>query len=74
MAVFSVSLADSSGRLVPPQPSEVSPREGGWNPANLDLTLSVCAQGTEAVLEDDQESPDRGLCIACFQYQIGLVR
>jgi hypothetical protein len=60
MAVFSVSLADSSGRLVPPQPSEVSPHEGGWNPANLDLTLSVCAQGTEAVLEDDQESPHRG--------------
>ena len=60
MAVFSVSLADSRGQLEQLQPTLVSPREGGWNPANLDLTHSVCAQGTEAVLEDDQEQTHTG--------------
>ena len=68
MAVFSVSLTDSNGRLLLPQPSEALPREGGWNPANLDLTLSVCAEGTEAVLEDDQQSPQRGEPVSIVRY------
>ena len=52
-----MSLTDAGGRLVPPRASVVAPREGGWNPANLELTHSVCSQGTEAVLEDDREIP-----------------
>ena len=65
MAVFSVALTDSGGQLVPPQPSQVSPCEGGWNPANLERTHSVCTEGPEAVLEGDQEMPESGEKCGC---------
>ena len=58
--MFSVSLTNSSGESIPPQPTEIAPREGGWDPANLELTRSVCVEGAEAVLEDDQETPLSG--------------
>ena len=60
MAVFAVYLTDYSGCVVAPQSVVVTPCEGGWNPANLDLTHSVCAEGPEAVVEDDQELPHTG--------------
>ena len=60
MAVFSVCLTNSSGQLVTPQPTEIAPREGGWDPTNLQLTHSVCAEGAEAMFEDDQEIPRSG--------------
>ena len=60
IAVFSVSLTTSEGELVPPGQCEIAPREGGWDPAILQRTHSVCAQGTEAVLEGVEEIPESG--------------
>ena len=68
MAVFSVCLTDSSSQLMAPQPIEVLPHEGGWNPANLELTHSVCAEGSESVLEDDQEVPKPRKSVVCVSY------
>lgn len=52
---------------MPPIPSEITPQEGGWNPANLELTHSVCAEGGEAVLEDDQETLQSGWMRYCLK-------
>ena len=66
--MFSVCLTDSNSQLVAPQPIEVLPHEGGWNPANLELTHSVCAEGSESVLVDDQEIPQSRKSVVCVSY------
>ena len=40
---------------MPPTPSEIAPCEGGWNPANLDLTHSVCVEGVADVLMEERQ-------------------